>query len=149
MTADIAIDHQGWQAIAGLEALAERAVAAALGQRQGVVSVLLTGDAAVRNLNRDWRGKDKPTNVLSFPAPANMPLPKGEIAPVGDVVLAYETVEREALEQGKTVSDHTSHLIVHAVLHLLGYDHETEADAEAMEHQERMILAGLGIKDPY
>ena len=108
--------------------------------------MVLSDDSAVRALNRDHRGKDAPTNVLSFP-PALVP-PAGA-RPLGDVILAYETVRREALEQGKAAADHLRHLVVHGVLHLSGYDHETEAEAEEMEQLEREILAGLGIADPY
>jgi probable rRNA maturation factor len=110
------------------------------------LSVVLTDDAAIRILNRDHRGKDKPTNVLSFPgfAPDEDPTPL-----LGDIVVAFETVAREAGEEGKPIADHFSHLIVHGMLHLFGYDHETEADAEIMEEEERRILASLGIADPY
>jgi probable rRNA maturation factor len=110
------------------------------------LSVVLTDDAAIRILNRDHRGKDKPTNVLSFPgfSPDEDPVPL-----LGDIVVAQETVAREAAEEGKSIADHFSHLIVHGMLHLFGYDHETEADAEIMEDEERRILAALGIADPY
>ena len=95
----------------------------------------------VRNLNRDYRAKDKPTNVLSFPAPHG-PL-------LGDVIIAWETLLREAEEEGITPADHLAHLTIHGLLHLLGYDHETDAEAVAMESLETAILAGLGIKDPH
>jgi len=107
------------------------------------LTVLLTDDAEVRELNRTHRGQDKPTNVLSFPAAA-------WAAPyLGDVALAYETCAREAGEQGKPLADHLKHLVAHGVLHLLGWNHETEAEAEAMEARERDLLAGLGTPDPY
>ena len=102
---------------------------------------MLTDDAEVRQLNARWRGKDKPTNVLSFPA--------GDPVLIGDVVLAFQTVKREAAEQGKHFGDHLSHLVVHGALHLIGYDHVKARDAEAMEALERRVLAGLGIADPY
>lgn len=111
------------------------------------LSVLLTDDASVRTLNRDWRGKDSPTNVLSFPA--EMPAIPGEPDFLGDVALARETLEREAALDGKTLDDHLSHLVVHGVLHLLGYDHLETAEAEEMESTETRILAGLGVADPY
>ena len=116
------------------------------------VSVVLACDAAVRDLNRDYRGQDKPTNVLSF---ANLEgvqapdLPVGEPVLLGDLVLARETVLSEAEAQGKAPGDHLSHLCVHGLLHLLGYDHMADAEAETMEALERRVLAGLGIADPY
>jgi len=109
--------------------------------------VHLADDAHVRELNARWRGLDKPTNVLSFPAvdPAHL----GRARLLGDIVLAYETVAREAEEEGKPLADHYRHLIVHGFLHLLGFDHEVDADAEAMEAMESRILARLGVADPY
>jgi probable rRNA maturation factor len=111
------------------------------------VSVVLADDARLRELNRTWRGKDAPTNVLSFPAWRDSP----EEAPLlGDVVVAYETTAREAEVDGKPFQHHLAHLVVHGTLHLLGFDHETgEADAERMEATERAALAGIGIPDPY
>lgn len=111
------------------------------------LSVLLTDDATVRALNRDWRGKDSATNVLSFPA--DMPSIPGEPDFLGDIALARETMEREATLDGKPLSDHLRHLVVHGVLHLLGYDHIETAEAEDMENTETRILAGLGVPDPY
>ncbi len=150
---DIVRESEGWSALPGLEDLAERAVAAALApSARGVmdgaeICVLFTDDAAIRNLNRDWRGLDKPTNVLSFPA---VPLDGLATAPmVGDIALAYETVAREAQTEGKTLAAHTTHLVVHGTLHLLGYDHLTEAEAQDMESREIRALAGLGFPDPY
>jgi probable rRNA maturation factor len=107
-----------------------------------------------RELNRRWRGKDSATNVLSFPAqdfeagPVSMP-PRRLSLPLGDVVLAFETVAAEAAAQGKSLDDHAAHLIVHGILHLLGLDHAAEEEAEAMEAMERAALAALGIADPY
>lgn len=110
------------------------------------LSVVLTNDAEQRELNRDWRGKDSATNVLSFPQIE----PFGPVIGIlGDVILARETLEREALDLGKSLSDHFTHLIVHGFLHILGYDHIDEQDALAMEALETQILAGLGIADPY
>lgn len=105
--------------------------------------VLLTDDASVRDLNARFRGKDSPTNVLSFPAPPN---PERHL---GDVALAYGVCAREATEQGKSLRHHLQHLVVHGVLHLLGYDHMSDDEAEAMEGLERIVLAGLGAPDPY
>ncbi|HSY86446.1 MAG TPA: rRNA maturation RNase YbeY [Verrucomicrobiae bacterium] len=106
----------------------------------GGVCLVLADDALQRRLNRDFRGRDKPTNVLSF---------DGAPAALGDVVLALETIAAEAEAQGKPLADHVVHLVVHGVLHLLGYDHETQGQARSMERLEIEILAGLGIGDPY
>jgi len=111
----------------------------------GEVSVLLTDDAAVRVLNRDWRGIDKPTNVLSFPHQGD----PGPFALIGDVAIAYETLARESAAEGKPFLHHLAHLAVHGFLHLMGYDHETDSQADAMEQLERDILARLEIPDPY
>jgi probable rRNA maturation factor len=111
-------------------------------KKAGEVAILLTGDAEMQALNRQWRGKDTPTNVLSFPS--------GEQdGHLGDVVLAYETVEREANQQTISIADHAAHLVVHGMLHLLGYDHEQEDEAVKMETLETKILSTLGIADPY
>jgi probable rRNA maturation factor len=102
-------------------------------------------DAAIRALNAQWRGMDKPTNVLSFPAPgalASKPL-------LGDIVVAHETVAREAKEQEKDLRDHVAHMVIHGFLHLIGYDHETRLEAEAMEALEGRVAAALGLPDPY
>lgn len=145
------------RAVAEPERLCRRAVAAALATAAGdrprhraEVGVLLTDDAAVRELNRRYRGCDRPTNVLAFPADAGaMPAAAREPAPLGDVALALETVAREAAAGGVSVADHLSHLVVHGALHLLGYDHGTEAEAAIMEGLETAALATLGIADPY
>lgn len=140
------VEAEGWEAALteSPEALAARVVAAAAQgeDASGAVSVLFGDDAAVQALNKSWRGKDKPTNVLSFPAPDGF-------GALGDIALALETVRREAGAQNKTVRDHTAHLIAHGFLHLLGYDHEDDGEAEVMETRERAILADLGIADPY
>jgi probable rRNA maturation factor len=119
------------------------------------LSVKFADDVEVRALNREYRGKDKPTNVLSFPMASPDSLSAAAAGDdieilLGDVVLAHETCEREAAERGIAVQDHAAHLLVHGTLHLLGYDHETgDEDAEAMEAVERRALASLGIADPY
>jgi probable rRNA maturation factor len=121
------------------------------------ISILLTGNAEVRELNRTWRGKDRPTNVLSFPAedkpgdtdPAPSRYLHGGPVLLGDIVLALETTMAEASEKEITLSDHVSHLIVHGVLHLLGFDHLDQTEADRMEDLERRALATLGIADPY
>ena len=113
------------------------------GSEGASITVLLTDDESVRALNRDFRGKDTPTNVLSFPAPQTAR------PHLGDVALAHGVCAAEAQAQGKTLAQHLAHLTAHGVLHLLGYDHETEAQAEDMEKLERVILASLGFPDPY
>lgn len=154
MNVSIDVEDQAWQALTGLERLTLECVSAALEGAQVrdqhlEIAVLFTDDGSVATLNAEWRGKDKPTNVLSFPTPEDMPVPAGEPRPLGDIVLANGVVTREAEEQGKTLHDHTAHLIVHGTLHLLGYDHETDGEAEEMETLETRILKGLGIPDPY
>ena len=131
-------------------ALAGAADAAGPGGAQEV-SFLLADDARVRRLNRDYRGQDKATNVLSFPAEDDLAPGGADAGPrlLGDVVLALETLEREAAAHAKSLPDHLSHLAVHGVLHLLGYDHEEAREAARMERLETRILAGLGIADPY
>src|SRR5579859_2792653 len=114
------------------------------------VSLLLTDDTQVQELNRDYRGQDKPTNVLSFAAlDADSPIPPDGPILLGDIIIARETTEREASEAAKSLPHHLSHLVVHGVLHLLGYDHMEDDEAEEMESLERSILAGLGVPDPY
>jgi len=141
---DVEIEDAAWTvALPDAEALARAAAEAALGEVPRSVTVLLTDDGAVRELNVRFRQQDKPTNVLSFPAPPN---PEDHL---GDVALAYGVCAREAAEQGKPVAHHLQHLVAHGVLHLLGYDHEDDAQAETMEGLERVILAGLGVPDPY
>ena len=153
MTLTVDADDAGWDAIPGLEERARAAVDAAL-QATGLagdcveVALLFTGDAEIAVLNQEWRGKSGPANVLSFPAD-EFPAPRGEAKPLGDIVLAYGTVAREAGEQGKALLDHTIHLIIHGVLHLLGHDHLESGEAEAMEDLERRILSQFGIADPY
>ena len=141
---EIEVEAEAWTgALPQTEVIVESAARAALGTVQGDIVVLLTDDDAVRDLNARFRDKDRPTNVLSFPAPESA-------APhLGDIVLAYGVCAAEAEAQGKTLADHLSHLVVHGVLHLLGRDHEDDAEADEMEAEEREILAGIGVADPY
>ncbi|MFV3074612.1 rRNA maturation RNase YbeY [Niveispirillum fermenti] len=188
----ISIEDERWEALAtGVEALCARAARAALDAAHAQdpdwlpagpleMSLVLADDATVQDLNRNYRGKDKPTNVLSFAlyADGGEDGTEGEWdetideidhsdeadseddteflspdAPVpvilGDVILAFETVDREAREQGKALADHLTHLVTHGVLHLLGYDHIEDSEAALMERLETQILSGLGIADPY
>lgn len=143
---DIEVEEDAWtSALPEAEALVRVAAEAALarGEVAGGVTLLLTDDESVRELNSQFRGKDSATNVLSFPAPAN---PEDHL---GDVALAYGVCAREAAEQGKPLSHHLQHLTIHGVLHLLGYDHISDDEAEVMEGLERSVLAGLDIPDPY
>lgn len=154
----IAVEAEGWPDEAELEALSTKILVhaadflAAQGQpfapMPSEVSLVFTDDAEIQAINSEWRAKDKPTNVLSFPAyplkPGDKPGPM-----LGDIVIARETVEREAVELEKTFSDHLTHLMVHGFLHLFGYDHMSEEEAEEMEGLETRILAGLGLSDPY
>jgi probable rRNA maturation factor len=118
----------------------------AAGPAQGALTVIVDDDARVRELNRLWRGFDKPTNVLSFPSPDTQP---GPARTLGDITISYETAAREAAAEDKSFANHVAHLAVHGFLHLLGYDHESDDDAEEMEGLERAILARIGISDPY
>jgi probable rRNA maturation factor len=144
---DIEIEDAAWTAaLADAETLVRIAAQATLdseGATPEGVTLLLTDDETVRDLNARVREQDKPTNVLSFPAPAN---PEHFL---GDVALAYGVCAREAAEQGKPLAHHLQHLVAHGVLHLLGYDHIGDDEAEAMEGLERIVLAGLGVPDPY
>ena len=113
------------------------------------ISVVLAGDDFIRQLNQQYRGKDKATNVLSFPSGELDAKNPASTLFLGDVILAFDTVAQEAAAQKKTFRDHATHLLVHGVLHLLGHDHETDAEAEAMEQYEIKILKKLGVKNPY
>ena len=145
-----------WQAEADAETVIHRAIAAAaemgdadIGEAE--LAVMLTDDAGIRTLNSNWRGIDKPTNVLSFPAlqPTGASGPDDAPRMLGDIAIAYETTRKEADDEQKPFDHHLSHLAVHGFLHLIGYDHEKDDDAEAMESLEQEILAQLGIPDPY
>lgn len=152
MTVAITVEDEAWRAVAGLEEIARAAVTASLDTMnagEGEVALLFTDDAEMARLNACWRGQAKPTNVLSFPAPAAMSTPPGTPRPLGDIVLSSGVVASEAAQQGKTLERHMTHLIVHGVLHLLGHDHAEEAQGQAMERAEAQILSRLGHPDPY
>lgn len=153
LSIDIAVEAGGWADERDLETLVKSSAAATFAETgyaggETELSLVFTDDAAIRSLNAGWRDKDKATNVLSFPA---FPMKPGASLPpmLGDIVFAFETVEREAELEGKPFDHHLSHLIVHGLLHLMGHDHEDEAEAEAMEGIERRALARLAIADPY
>ncbi|MET1755233.1 rRNA maturation RNase YbeY [Novosphingobium sp. RD2P27] len=158
---DLDIDIEAaWPSQVAWEDLAQRAAEAAaqvadeLRNPRLAASLLFTNDEEIQALNRDWRGKDKPTNVLSFPMLDRASLvaltPHGPPELLGDIALALETCAREAQDKGLSVEHHAAHLIVHGLLHLAGYDHETsEADADAMEALETKALAIMGLADPY
>jgi probable rRNA maturation factor len=153
MIAAIDIADDAWLRVADIEALTERAIGAALDHARAdkniEIGVLFASDAEAAKMNTQWRHKDYAPNILSFPAPKGMDVPNGEPKPLGDLILASGTVAREAEEQGKPLTSHLTHLIVHGTLHLLGFDHIVEADAQRMEAAEIAILAGLGVPDPY
>ena len=141
---EVEIDEPAWsEALPDVAAVVERAASVALGDVGGDVVVLLADDAHISQINAQFRERDRPTNVLSFPAPDSAR------PHLGDLILAYGVCAAEAVEQGKSLSDHLSHLTVHGVLHLLGHDHEMDDEAEAMEAEECRLLASLGIADPY
>lgn len=155
----ISVEEGPWPSEAELQTLSERVLGASADFLKGAerqpfpkmpleVSLLFTDDAAIRSINAEWRSQDKPTNVLSFPAfpvtPGKMPGPM-----LGDIILAHETLVREAHDLGKPFDEHLTHLLVHGFLHLFGYDHIEDDDAERMESLETRILAGLGLSDPY
>ncbi|ADZ72729.1 rRNA maturation RNase YbeY [Polymorphum gilvum] len=150
---DLAVEAGDWPDGARLEDLTRAAVAAAFRNAPlrtlpgSELSLVFLDDDGIRALNRSWRNKDKPTNVLSFSGGDAV---GGRYGPMlGDIVLSSDTLAREAKEQGISFCDHFSHLVVHGLLHLFGYDHQIEAEAEIMEGLERRILADLGIADPY
>ncbi|MDA0341577.1 MAG: rRNA maturation RNase YbeY [Proteobacteria bacterium] len=154
----VSINDEAWvRSCRNIEILCQNAALAALAastrepvnnpEPSGEVTIVLTDDSTVHTLNRTYRGKDQPTNVLSFaagPAPAT-----GINYPLGDVVLGFSTVHRECLEAGRPIENHLQHLVVHGCLHLLGFDHESDAEAAEMEMLETEILAGLGVPNPY
>ncbi|MFT4077784.1 rRNA maturation RNase YbeY [Rhodomicrobium sp.] len=153
---DISIEDDRWVSVDGLEDLIPKLVAetlreAGLTPENACVSIALMSGEQVRSLNRVFRGKDSDTNVLSFPSPeaARAAVLDDEPAFLGDVALSYDAVAGEAQAQAKTPLQHSAHLVAHGVLHLVGFDHEGDADADAMEAAERVILGRFGIPDPY
>jgi probable rRNA maturation factor len=153
---EVLVVAECWQAEPEAEAIIQRAIAAAAGIADADVgeaelAVMLTDDAGIRTLNSNWRGIDKPTNVLSFEALQPTAGSGDDDAPrmLGDIAIAYQTTRKEADDEQKPFDHHLSHLAIHGFLHLIGYDHEKDDDAEAMESLEQEILAQLGIPDPY
>jgi probable rRNA maturation factor len=153
---EVLVVADNWHAEPGAEAVIQRAIATAaelvdadVGEAE--LAVMLTDDSGIRTLNANWRGIDKPTNVLSFPAlqPTGAGSPDDAPRMLGDIAIAFETTRREADDEQKPFDHHLSHLAVHGFLHLIGYDHEKDDDAAAMETLEQEILAQLGIPDPY
>jgi probable rRNA maturation factor len=158
---DILVESPLWKAQRGFKAVLERAIgeaAAMAATSGGELAIVLTDDSAIRALNRDWRGKDQPTNVLSFPADAacrprkpgrRAVARRGRPRLLGDIVIAYETMAREALAEHRPFRHHLAHLAVHGFLHLVGHDHAADAEAEAMEALEIAVLARLDVPNPY
>ena len=167
---DIMVDSPLWKAQRGVKAVLQQAIgeaAAMVATSGGELAIVLTDDSAIRALNRVWRGKDQPTNVLSFPA--NAPAyflpgtpgrvggassrragePQGRVRLLGDIVIAYETMAREAKAEGRPFRHHLAHLAVHGFLHLVGHDHAADAEADAMEALEIAVLARLDVPNPY
>ncbi len=145
VSADIVVESELWSAHPQTEATVRAAITAAASHstQSGEVSILLTDDSSVRELNRQWRGLDKPTNVLSFPAP------KTAAGFLGDIVIAYETLSRESTDEDRDFLHHLTHLTVHGFLHLIGYDHQTDAQADAMEGLESKIMTAMNMPDPW
>ncbi len=153
ITLDISIEDDAWNVIPDLEALCLKAVIEAVKHsspkplKGAELSILFSNDAHIHKLNKQWRGQDKSTNVLSFPAVLPDKISKSPV--LGDIALAFETIAKEALLDYKTLEHHLTHLVIHGFLHLLGYDHETDADAEVMETLEIKVLVNLNIGNPY
>ena len=153
MILSIDVDNAHWRELPELKQLTRAAVLAAADEIGKVhddleLAILFTDDERMAHLNTEWRNKSGATNVLSFPA-EDFPLPAGEPKPLGDIVLAEGVVTGEALQQGKTLPQHLSHLIIHGFLHLAGYDHENDREAQAMEELEIAIMKKLGFPNPY
>ena len=153
---EVLVVAECWQAEPDAETVIHRAISAAaefvatdVGDTE--LAIMLTDDTGIRTLNNNWRGVDKPTNVLSFPAlqPTGRPGPADPPRMLGDIAIAYETTRKEADDEGKPFDHHLSHLVIHGFLHLIGYDHEKDEQAETMEGLEREILSQLGVPDPY
>ena len=156
---DVSILYQPWQDTDfNAVTIAERVISTALhyanlpesaAQKRIEISIALVSDESIRQLNREFRNKDKPTNVLSFEFEGGASLHEMSEYPLGDIVIAYETIEREAIEQEKSFESHYTHMILHGFLHLLGYDHIKDDEAEAMEAKEIEILREIGVENPY
>ena len=150
LVVDCSVEDEGWRRVSGKQAMAHALISACLAADNiappAEISILFASDERVRDLNRRFRGQDRPTNVLSFPGPAPQP---GLPAILGDVVLAFGTMARQAQAQRISLRQHTAHLVVHGILHLLGHDHQNEAEAGAMEAMETAILRGQGFDTPY
>jgi len=153
LSVDISAPSALWRGLPRARAMARETIAACVAEsglaagESAEVSLCLTDDAEVRALNAHWRGLDKPTSVLSFPS---APRERIREAPLlGDIALAFESLSREAEKSGASLADHYRHLVAHGFLHLIGYDHQTDEEAERMEALERRILARLGVADPY
>ena len=145
---EILLKSARWKAQPRAAAIIRKAIVAAAKAAStplAELAIVLTNDSSIRALNRDWRGLDAPTNVLSFPAGASKAGPRV----LGDIVIAYQTMAREARDEGKPFAHHLAHLAVHGYLHLLGYDHDNDRDAHKMERLEAKILKRLGVPDPY
>ncbi len=150
---DIVVDAEAWNAAPKVRSILRRAIKAATAAKRSTrgteLAIVLSDDSAVRLLNRDWRGIDAATNVLSFPTPRPPGHAAGDDSHLGDIVLAFETIAREARAEHKPFAHHLAHLAVHGYLHLIGFDHQRTKDAAAMEQAERDILRQLAIPDPY
>lgn len=150
---DVVAESPLWSSQPAVQDIARRAVDAALAEisrtyrKDAELAVILADDKRLQELNEIWRGKNKPTNVLSFPAAEGAEIATSEL--LGDIVIAYETVAAEAKTEGKSFDDHFAHLVVHGTLHLFGFDHIDEDEADVMEHAERAALKRLGVSDPY
>ena len=148
---DVIVRSARWRKRPTAKTIVKKAILAAAGAvstPRAELAIVLSDDSTIRTLNRDWRGKNAPTNVLSFPA-ATMGKARAASPYIGDVIIAYQTVAREAAAEGKSFNHHLAHLAVHGFLHLLGYDHENDRDAQKMERLERKILKSMAVPDPY
>ena len=149
---DVMIQSRRWKAQPRAASIVRKAVAAAAkaaSTPHAELAIVLTDDSAIQALNREWRGHDAPTNVLSFPAQQQTRAQRGTPVALGDIVIAYQTTAREAVAEGKPFRNHLAHLAIHGFLHLLGYDHETDREADAMERLEVRILKRIDVPDPY
>ena len=156
MAIDIMVDSPLWKGQRGVKSVLQRAIgeaAAMAATNGGELAIVLTDDSAIRALNRNWRGQDRPTNVLSFPAHPPSASLRGErrdrVRLLGDIVIAYETTAGEALAEHRPFRHHLAHLAVHGFLHLVGHDHAVDAQADAMEALEIAVLARLDVPNPY